>query len=105
MRWGKAVRLSKEERRAEWHRKFLWWPQVIEDQWVWLEYVQRKSRRTIHRYGGDGVWLNEYRFPVLFKLSVPFDTYDSSKQFPGHPTLRRDTGSPYDLSTVQRKKQ
>lgn len=97
MRWGKAVRLSKKERRARWHFKFLWTPHMIEDQWVWLERVQRKSRRTDPSWGSDGVWLHEYRFPVLFKLSVPFDRYPEgifstpiidTAQFPDHPTLK-----------------
>lgn len=73
MRWSKSTRLSKEQRLAKWHHKFLWTPHLIEEQWVWLETVERRSRHQT-----DGWWVHEYRFPTLFSISVPFDRYPGS---------------------------
>src|SRR5262249_15420713 len=61
MRWAtrQHVRTMRDERRSMWHRWFAWRPIVMKnvdgfDQWVWLEYVERKLSHG--RYGLERFW-------------------------------------------------
>jgi len=52
-------RSIRDERRSTWHRWFAWRPVVMKnvdacDQWVWLEYVERK--RSHGPYGLGQFW-------------------------------------------------
>lgn len=56
----KCDKPKKANRRAEWHRKFAWWPvQVAPGDCRWLEVVQRKGR--VERGYECYRWVYEYR--------------------------------------------
>jgi hypothetical protein len=56
----KAIKIRpKEERVAEWHRWFAWYPVEVDGKWVWLETL---CRRGTFRVWWDADWYEwEYR--------------------------------------------